>query len=156
MTMKQTLKSLSAHLRSSIAGTMVIETAIVMPVLVVISLGVFDTGRMFARQTFLQSAIGEATAIALAAGSGATTDVNQIKDVLVQSSKLPADQITVLKKYRCGDDPTLLDSSSTCTTGEEVSTYLQVTITDTYKPMWTEFGVGHDITYDVTRTSQVA
>lgn len=135
---------------------MIIETAIVTPVLVMISIGIYDTGRMFERQMFLQSAIGEATAIALAANSGASTDVNTVKQILVQSSGLSADHIVVEKKYRCGEDTTLLDSSDTCNTSNEISTYLSVRITDHYTPMWTDFGVGRAIDFSVNRTAQIA
>ncbi|MDE2561237.1 MAG: pilus assembly protein [Sphingomonadales bacterium] len=150
------LASLFARLRASTEGAMVIETAIVTPVLVMMSVGIYDTGRMFERQIFLQSAIGEATAIALAANSGASTDVTTVKSILVQSSGLPANQIAVTKKYRCGTTATLIDDSTTCDPTGEISTYIDVSITDHYTPMWTEFGVGKSIDFRVNRTAQVA
>lgn len=154
--MKARLTRMFARLRDCVEGAMIIETAIVTPVLVMISVGIYDSGRMFERQLFLQSAIGEATAIALASNSGASTDINTVKQILVQSSGLSADHITVEKKYRCGEDATLLDSSDTCDPSGEISTYLKVAITDHYTPLWTDFGVGQSIDFSVTRTAQIA
>jgi len=145
-----------ARLRDCAEGAMIIETAIVTPVLVMISVGIYDSGRLFERQMFLQSAIGQATAIALAANSGATTDINTVKQMLVDSTTLPADQVVVEKKYRCAEDTTLLDSPATCNPSGEISTYLKVSLTDHYTPMWTDFGVGRAIDFTVTRTAQIA
>ena len=48
-------------------GSMAIETAIVAPVLAMLSVGGFEVSAMVARQTELQSAASEAEGIALAA-----------------------------------------------------------------------------------------
>lgn len=136
-------------------GSMVIETAIVAPVLVVLTIGAYDASRIFSRQTELQGAIGEATSVALAAAAGAATDTTKVKDILVANTGLPAANVTVSKVYRCGSSTDLLASSATCASTDQVSTYMKIRLVAEYDPMWSAIGIGSEIDYDVQRTVQI-
>ena len=136
-------------------GTTVIETAIVAPVLVAMALGSYDVSQMIARQHELQSGAADVEAIVFAVSSGTATDTVKIKQVLMASLGLTTSQVVVAKVYRCGTTTTLVTSSSRCATGSKVSTYVKVSFTDRYSPIWTDFGVGAPLDYNVVRTVQV-
>lgn len=139
------------HLGADRDGAMVIETALVAPVLVLLSLGAFQVSGMVARQTELQSAASEAAAIALAAEPDTTAKRTALEQVIEASSGLAADKVAVSEAYRCDAGTSFVTVVSDCTGSENVSVYVKINLTDTYTPAWTQFGVGSPINYNVTR-----
>ena len=151
------LASRLAQLRGDTAGSVVVETAIVAPVLVTLGLGAFDISRMIARQSELQAGSTDVEGIVLAvAGTSTATNVSTIKSVLMNSLSLSSDKVTVAKMYRCSVQNDLVASNSSCGSTDVLSTYVQVTLTDSYNPMWTRFGVGSALNYRLVRTVQVS
>lgn len=150
------LLSAFARLPGDKRGTTVIEVAILAPTLVLLALGGFDASRMVARQHELQAGAGDAEQIVLAAASGASTDTTTIQSVLANTLGIPNDSshITVVKEYRCGTTAAL--QSAVCSSGSYESTYLQVTFHDTYTPLWTQFGIGSPVDYQVQRLVQIS
>ncbi len=150
------ITSILSRLRSDEAGAMIIETAIVAPVLVLISLGAFQISGMVARQTELESAAGEAAAIALAAQPDTAAKRTTLQEVIQASSNLPAATtsgtrgVEVTEVFRCGISTSFVTSATSCTSGQ-MSRYVRIALVDTYSPTWTRFGVGSAITYRVTR-----
>ena len=139
------------------AGSVVIETAIVAPVLILLGLGTYDTSRIIARQSELQAGSTDVEGIVLAvAGSAAGTDVSTIKSVLKNSLVLNDSQVSVVKMYRCNTDSTLITDRTACDSNDVISTYVQVTLTDTYSPTWTHYGIGAPFNYRLVRTVQVS
>lgn len=136
-------------------GTMVIETALIAPVLAALALGAFDVSMMASREQHVQSAANEATEIILAAAGGSGISSADLKAVLVSSLNLNANNVTLDTLYRCGTSNTTSTTAPSCT-GDQLYSYIKLTVTDTYSPMWTYFGVGHDINFNVVRTVQVA
>ena len=63
-------------------GAVVIETAIVTPLLLLFALGAIDYGTMLARQIDLQNAMAEASQIALAAAPTDAAARQTVKEVL--------------------------------------------------------------------------
>jgi Flp pilus assembly protein TadG len=143
-----------ARLVRDIRGTAVIETALIAPLLVCLSLGGFEISRIVARQHELQSGAGDAEQIVLAAASGSATDTTAIKNVLVATLGIPDANVDVDKLYRCGTASSL--NTTQCASGAWQSTYVQVTFRDTYTPMWTSFGVSEPINFNVQRLIQVS
>lgn len=149
-----------ARLRSDECGAMVIETALVAPVLVLMSLGAFQISGMVARQTELESAASEAAAVALAAKPDTADKRTTLRQVIMASTNLPEASTTdsssstrgvsVTEAYRCGVTTTYVTSSTSCTAGQ-ISKYVKISLVDTYTPAWTRFGVGSPMTYRVTR-----
>lgn len=131
-------------------GAMLIETAIVAPVLVLMSLGAFQVSGMIARQSELQSAAAESAAIALAASPDNAAERDTIKQVIMTSTGLPESKVTVTEMFRCGSNTSLVATATGCGTGER-SRYVKIDLTDTYTPEWVNFGVGTPMTYRVTR-----
>lgn len=132
-------------------GAMVIETAIVAPVLVLMSLGAYQVSGVVARETELQSAASEASAIALAAAPDTSAKRTTVKNVIMASTGLTADKVTISEVFRCDSETTYVNSATTCNSGDVRSRFVKIVLSDTYTPTWTRFGVGSAINYSVTR-----
>ena len=133
-------------------GAMAVETAIVAPVLALLSIGTFEVGTMVSRQQELQSAASEAEAIIMGAAGGAGVESDDIKDVIVLSMGLDPDQVELEQRFRCGDGVLVLDATG-CT--ERVSRYVLLELDDSYTPIWANYGVGSEFNYNVDRTIMV-
>ena len=147
------LRSILARLtglRRDQRGTMVIETAIVAPVLVLMSLGAFQVSTMVARQSELDSAAAEGAAIALASPPTTTAKMSTLQQVIVASTGLASNKVTVTAAYRCNSSTAYVTASTSCTSGV-ISNFVKIYITDTYTPKWVHYGVGSPINYRVTR-----
>lgn len=131
-------------------GTMVIETAIVAPVLILMALGTFQVSGVVARQTELQTAAAEAAAIALAAAPDTAAKRTTVEQVIEASTGLAENQVAVSAAYRCDDEDYVADPAA-CSSATVASSYVKIVLTDTYEPAWTRFGVGSAINYRVTR-----
>jgi Flp pilus assembly protein TadG len=130
---------------------MLIETAIVAPILLLMSMGAFQISSVIAHQSELQSAAAEGAAIALANAPDTLTERNTLNDIIVASTGLTDAQVTITQQFRCGGDSAYLADSSTCNADDEISSYVLINLTDTYTPAWTEWGFGSPITYNVNR-----
>lgn len=156
MTVLSKLVGFGSAFRRCTKAAVVIETAFVTPVLITLALGGYEASRIVSRQHELQTGAAEAEAIVLAANQGATTNTTTLKTILENSLGLQSNQITVGKLYRCGTNNTLAVDTSNCGTGQDVSTYVRLRLTDTYTPAWTQFGMGSTLTFNVVRTVQLS
>jgi Flp pilus assembly protein TadG len=136
-------------------GTMAVETALVAPVLALMALGTFDVGRIVSRQQELQSSASEAEGIVLASAASAGTSSDTIKQIIEKSLGLSSDQVSLELRFRCDMSSTLTTDASTCSTDEPIYQYILLDVSDTYTPMWTNFGVGSPLKFNVERTVQV-
>lgn len=147
---------LLSKLRSGTGGTMAIETAIVAPILLMLSLGAFDASRMVARQSELQSAAAEATSIVLAKTPETAAELTTIEQVIEASTGLAANKVTLTKVYRCGTDASYITDPATCANAKLLSTFIRLNLSDTYTPRWTSLGIGSTVNYNVQRTVQLS
>lgn len=139
------------RLRHDERGVFAIETAIVAPLLLLMSLGAFQISMLVARQTELQSALADAQAIALASDPDTAAERTVLQNVIMTSTGLPMENVTVQEAYRCGNSTTYMASSASCATGTVMSSFVKIRVTDTFKPAWTSFGLGSAIAFDQTR-----
>lgn len=146
------MRRLVNQLRSDSGGIAAVEMALVTPVLLTLLLGVYDIGRAVARQHELQTAVTEAETIALATAVGASSNTTTVRDILSTSVNLPSANIQVTLTYRCNASPALVAAKSSCASDAVVTTYMNVTMADTYNPLWNRFGVGGPIPLRVDRT----
>ena len=144
------MRKLLSFLRDN-RGSVVVETALVAPVLALMSVGAFQVSQAVARQHELQTGADDAAALALAGWRQDTGDITAVKQVIRRTLSLSDSQVTVVRKFRCGTATALVDDRATCTPGTIVTSYIQIRLTDTYTPMWADFGVGSAIAYDVRR-----
>ncbi|MXO48514.1 pilus assembly protein [Erythrobacter vulgaris] len=137
-------------------GSMVIETAIVLPVLIMLCLGGFEVSRLVSRNNELQIAVAEAGSIVLASLPEEQSDIDKLEEIIETSTGLPPDKVTLAKKYRCNSDASLVVDITTCPTGAVISEFVEIEIADWYTPIWTDFGVGQTVNYDLTRRVQIS
>lgn len=131
-------------------GTVAIETAIVAPVLVLLSLGAFQVSSIVARQAELQSAMDEAQAIALATDPDTAAERTTLQQVIMASTGLPAANVTVTEAYRCNEGANYV-TTNTCTSGQRVASYVKIQVTAIYTPIWTQYGVGEALNFNQSR-----
>lgn len=141
------------QLRRDSRGAMVIETAIVAPVLVLMSVGAFQVSSLVARQSELDSAAAEGAAIAIASPPNTSAKRTTLKQVIMASTGLATANVTVTEAYRCNSSTAYVTAASICTSGV-VSNFVKIAITDTYTPAWVEFGIASPVSYRVTRYVQ--
>ena len=153
------LPALIARLRDE-RGTMAIETALITPLLALMALGVFEVSSIVSREQQLQSAANEASEIILAAAGGSGIESDDLEAIIVTSLGLSTDEVDIDPRYRCGTATTLATSMPSpgtgCAASEQVYSYVQLTVRDTYSPMWTRFGVASPINYTIVRTVQIS
>lgn len=142
--------TLSRQLYQDTRGTMMIETAIVAPVLLLMSMGAFQVSQVVAQQTDLQNAAAQAASIAIASPPDTAEKRTTLRNIVVVSTGLPADQVTVTPKFRCGTAIVYENSTSSCV-GTRVSEFVLIQLRDTYTPIWTEWGVSQPIAFNVDR-----
>ncbi|WP_435417546.1 TadE/TadG family type IV pilus assembly protein [Parerythrobacter aurantius] len=137
-------------------GTMAIETAFIAPILAIMCLGGFEASRIVSRNTELRTALAEAGSIAVASPPDSQARIDAVEDIVEASTGSDDSEVTVAQKFRCNNDATFVDSKGSCTVNAVISTYLQITITDTYTPAWTSFGIGSPVSLSVTKTVQTS
>lgn len=146
-----------AAIRRDEEGSFVIETAIVLPVLIMLCLGGFEVSRLVSRNNELQIAVAEASAIALASLPEDQSDIDLIEDIIETSTGLEDSKVAIAKKYRCNSDATLVAAVADCTDPNAViSEFLEITISDWYQPIWTHYGISGQMDYDLTRRVQIS
>jgi phage tail sheath gpL-like len=148
------LRTLARRLARNGDGSMAIETAVVAPVLVMLAIGGFEVSTIVARQTELQSAAAESAAIVRAAIPETQSEFKTIKDVITASTGLANNQVDVSVVYRCGTNSDYVLTKDVClsTTAYE---FVRVRMTDSYSPLWTEFGLGTALSFQIERTVQI-
>lgn len=144
------LKPLCQRLCNDARGAMMIETAIVAPVLILMSMGAFQISQVVARQTDLQNAEAEASTIALASPPDTAAKRATLKDIIVASTGLTASQVTITEKFRCGSAATYVDAASSCGS-TKVSQFVLIQLDDTYTPVWTQWGFSQPLRFNVDR-----
>lgn len=137
-------------------GAVLIETAFIVPILAVLTLGGFEASMIVSRHLELQSAAAEASAIMLARVPDEQSERDTLKQVIERSTGLAADKITLSVRYRCNTDTSTVTAASSCPADAVISEYIELRIQDTYTPVWTGFGFGDPIDYDLTRRVQIA
>lgn len=139
------------RLRGESDGAMAIETAIVAPTLILLTLGSYQVSSAVARQTELQGAAAEAVAIALAAAPDTDAKRITVEQVIEASTGLAADKVSVSAAYRCDNSSSLVTSPDSCSSAKVISSFVRIDLRDTYTPAWTRFGMGSPIDLNVTR-----
>ena len=149
------MSSFFRQLAANRQGTMTIETAIVAPVLVVMALGIFEVGSVVARQHELQSSANEAAMIVLTSNQGVEVQLDEMKTIIRDSVDLTDQQLTLTQEYRCNTAQGRVKEKGNCGSNAAISSYIVISVKDTYTPTWTSFGIGKEIKFAVDRSVQV-
>lgn len=154
-------------------GSALIETAIVAPVLVLMSLGGVEVANMVKRQHELQNATSKSAEIIMASKPNGVVELgilmlglaNKIQaDTGLKASVLAplqepdetkSDVAYVMLRYRCGNSNTFKKSSSGCTDSSNTREFIVLLLRDKYTPVWNDFGIGEDLQYRVEKAIQI-
>lgn len=126
-------------------GLAVIELAMTLPVLTMLSIGAFDVSRMIATQIDYQQAAAEVASLAIARPP--QSDTAYLKTAAAAASGLNEADITVTTKITCNG----VDSNANCASGQEQARYVTLTMNGQYVPVWTHFGIDDTVNLTVTR-----
>lgn len=135
-------------------GTMAVETALVAPALVLLGIGGFQVSDMVSSQHNLESAAAMGEQIALASKPDSQAKLDTMKGIIHVTTGVPTSNISPVFKYRCGITTTLQDSNN-CG-ADPAWMFVQITVSDTFTPFWTSFGVGRPVNLQVVRTVQIS
>lgn len=145
------LSRLFARLRTDSKGAVLIETAIVGPVLIIMSFGAFEVGSMVARYSELVGSVAEAQSMVLASEPDTQQERDQLEDLIADSTGLPVEKIAVEPVFRCNGAEDYVTEYASCSAGDRVSSLVKIQVADTYTPLWTKFGVSKPLEYQVDR-----
>lgn len=134
---------------------MIVETALITPLLLIMSIGAYDVSRLIARQTELQEVASEVAAIAMAQVA-ADRNLDQLQDIAVAAANVDDDKVSITEFVKCGTSTDLQAAGHECPEGEETSTMLVIDIDDTYVPYYSNFGVKHRVELNISRSVQVS
>mgnify|MGYP003582361488 FL=1 len=127
-------------------GVAVIELAMTLPLLAMLSIGAFDVSRMIAKRLDYQQAAAEVATLAIA--KPPQTDTAYLKTAAATASGLDPSQITVTLSMTCNG---AASTNAACGAGEEQARYVTLTLNGQYVPVWTHFGVSQTVNMTVTR-----
>lgn len=136
-------------------GTVIIETAIVAPVLALLALGAFEIGSIASRYQVLESAAAESEMIMLTFADGGVKDITKMEQVIAASLNIAADKVQIESRFRCNTETVTYASRSSCAKDDLVSEMLILKLRDRYTPAWTSFGVGSPVDFNIERSVQV-
>ncbi|MEP5938948.1 MAG: TadE family protein [Erythrobacter sp.] len=137
-------------------GAVVIEAAFIIPVLATMALGGFEVSMIVSRHNEMQAAAAEAVAATLARVPDEASERNTLEAIIESSTGLAANKVTLTQRFRCDSDTALKNDSSTCDASAVISEYVEINMRDSYTPVWSDFGIGGPIDYNITRRVQIA
>lgn len=148
-------------------GSVLIETAFIAPILILMTLAGVEVSTMIARQTELQTLAGNAQQIIISASPKNETElvatIADVKTYIVNKSKLTftssdtvaPGQVRVVRRYRCGNNSERQATNGCANASQSVSSYVVIDMATNYVPVWTNYGIGHAMTFRVRRAVQV-
>lgn len=131
-------------------GLAAIETAIVAPVLLLLSAGAIDASRAVAQQNELQTAADIAAGVTLATRPSTSDNLTTLKNVIAVETGLALSSVQAAFIYRCGTAGEYVGDMEVCGS-DTYTTYVRIVLRKTYDPMWSKFGFGGPIKLQVTR-----
>ena len=161
-----TMRNFLNRFRNETRASMVVETALVVPALVGMTLAGVEVSTIFVRQHELQAAANSAVEIVIAAEPESpeeeTEMVASVRSYLTALTGLESkatidgpNQISVKRVIRCGNATNFKNKDVGCTSGENKSVYVQMQMTEDYEPVWSTVGIGKELTFKVSRTIRI-
>lgn len=146
-------KSLLLALWQRDDGVAAVEFCITLPVLLMLTLGVYDVSRMIAARLDYQQAIAEVAGLAIA--QPPQNDFTYLIDAMDAATDAPRDNISVSRRLHCNNNVMPADTATCGDPSDERAWYVSISVQGTFTPSTTHFGVGASKTISVTRTVRV-
>ncbi|MGE3691818.1 MAG: TadE/TadG family type IV pilus assembly protein [Novosphingobium sp.] len=152
------MRALLSRLLRDSQGMMAVETAVSATGVALLSLGSFQVSSFVARQNEMQGAAADAMAITLAKKPNTWSQLQTIKSIIMTSTGLPSEKVSVTYIFRCGNNPNMTYEWDSCSNNDDNKrwTYVRIIITDSYQPLWTKYGVGSGVNLKVDRVVQIS
>jgi Flp pilus assembly protein TadG len=115
-------------------GGAVIETAMAMPVLLVLSFAFIDLTQAFAFRMSMQEYSQTAADFIVASGTKTPTD-SEIQKVVADSSGFPTSAVKITRSFDCNGKAASSTSSGCPNASDLRVNYIKVTVTGTYTPL---------------------
>ena len=144
--------ALAVRIRDSRDGVAAIEFCLTLPVLLLMTLGVFDVSQVITRRLDYQQAAAETIGLALAQPPQATGSLAYLRSAASASAGVPLANVTVTRQVRCNNVDTM---NSACALATDFALYVNVSITGTYTPIWGHFAVDREIAMRFDRTVRI-
>lgn len=131
-------------------GTATIELAVFAPVLATLVIGVVDMSMAFGRKLSIEQAAQRSIEKVMQTTGTSTPDATIISEASTQA-EVPVENVTVTYRLEC-DEVHVTDYTQECDDGEIEARYLEVTVIDTYDPMFSLHfgGIGADGKYHLS------
>lgn len=122
------------QLAGSEKGTSMIESAVVLPVLLMMIAGIVDFGTGFAKKLDTQQAATRTAELASNAGVDPETGVAMLRREAASAANVPESQATVTMTLECAG-VVQVDPSQICAAGQETNRYVKINIKNYYDPI---------------------
>ena len=114
-------------------GTSVLETALVVPLVMMLLAGISDLAMGFSLKLRTQQAAARTVEFATTAGLERLS-LDQLRKEAADAASVPAGQVTVTRWLECnGAKQSLFDGA--CETGQEMARYVSIQVDNTYEPV---------------------
>ncbi|MEO7655141.1 MAG: TadE/TadG family type IV pilus assembly protein [Sphingomicrobium sp.] len=142
-----------ALLRRDTRGTAVIELAMIAPMIAVLAVGVVDLSNGFSRKLKCEQAAQRAIEKIMNTSASDTIE-NTLAAEAASQAKVPLSNVAVAYRLECNGVAT---AAVECAEDEEASQWIQVTVTDSYDPLFPMHfkGINADGTYHLSSTAGV-
>lgn len=124
---------LSQRLIANCDGSSVIETALVLPTLLLLFAGLIDFGTGFSEQLKTQQAAVRTVELAMVSGADAVS-IDTLKAEAAAAANVPVAQVTADAWLEC-NGTRMSDISAACTTGQQSAVWASVQINNSYRPL---------------------
>lgn len=143
------LKNLSRDDR----GAVIVELAIVAPMIALLTVGIVDMSNGFSRKLKIEQA-AQRSIEKIMNTSASDTIENTLAAEAAAQANVPLDNVTVAYRLEC--DGVVTDADE-CGEDQESSQWISVTVTDKYEPMFARHfgGINGDGTYHLEATAGV-
>ena len=165
--MMRAMLSFARRLRDNVAGSMLIETAFVVPALAGMALAGVEVSTMIVRQHELQAMASNAAEIVINADPNGEAEVAELTtDVanwLAAASGLTkvatisgTNQVAVVRVVRCGNSLELKELGTACPVGSAKAVYIRIRMVERHEPLWGDaLDIGQSSQFRVQRLIRI-
>lgn len=129
-------------------GVAAIEFCLVLPMLLLMTVGAYDVSRLIAARMDYQQALSEAAGLAMAQPPQDTNDT--LINAVAAAASVPATSVTVTRETRCNNVP--VTTAACPNPSDERSRFFSITVRGSFRPMWTHFAIKTTVPITINRT----
>lgn len=134
-------------------GVAAIEFCLTLPLLLALTLGVYDVSRLIAARLDYQQAVTEAAGLAIA--QPPQNDLSYLVNAVAAAAKVPTSKVSVSRQLRCNGVAMPTTAQTCASTSDERAWFVSISVEGRYVPFSTHFALDHVIDMRVARTVRV-